>query len=403
MAPVANVLLGRRRQVANSARPSAIPASTERTKIAFLVRALNIGGAQRQLMALARSLDHRFFDVTVLTLYSGGPLIDDLRGTDVRVIALNKKYRWDVIGFFARLAKVCRSLRPHILHSYLPGQNVISMLLKPLLPGTRIVWGIRSAGHDPAERDWVSSLTLRLQALLSRFADLIIFNSNAGKNFHIAHGVAANRAIVIHNGIDTVRFSTDRRSRLKFRAAWSIAEDALLIGVVGRMVPVKDYSTFLRAASRLTRLVPQARFACIGSGSLEYVRRLRDLAAELGLENNLIWAGELIEDLPDAYSAMDIYCSSSHAEGTSNVILEAMACGVPCVVTDVGDSRAIVGDTGVVVPPRDPQALADGLELMARRLAQEPQLRVATRQRIVSLFSVDSLAQNTAKALVQLL
>jgi len=161
--------------------------------------------------------------------------------------------------------------------------------------------------------------------------------------------------------------------------------------------------TFLRAASRLTAVRPHARFVCVGSGSSDYVSGLRDLAAELGLENKVIWPGELIEDLPDAYNAMDIYCSSSNAEGTSNVILEAMASGVPCVVTDVGDSRAIVGDTGVVVRPRDPQALAEGLERMARRLAQEPQLRVAARQRIVSLFSVESLAQNTAKAFLQLL
>jgi glycosyltransferase involved in cell wall biosynthesis len=404
LAPVSDVRLDKRRQPANSALTSRVrPGMSERTRVAFLIRALNIGGAQRQLMALARSLDQKAFDVTVLTLYSGGPLIDDLRGTGIRVIPLDKKDRWDMIGFCARLAKACRNLRPQILHSYLPGQNVISVLLKPFLPRTKIVWGVRSAGHDPGERDWLSILTFRLQALLSRFADLIIFNSNAGKHFHLAHGVAAGRAIVIHNGIDTVRFSSDRRGGLRLRSSWQIAEDVLVIGVVGRIVPIKDYATFLRAAARLARVHPLARFACVGSGSPEYVRSLYDLAAQLGLEKKIIWPGELVDDLADAYNAMDIYCSSSHAEGTSNVILEAMACGVPCVVTDVGDSRVIVGETGVVVPPRDPQALADGLEQMARRLKQEPHLRVEARERIVSSFSVDSLAQNTAKALIGLL
>jgi glycosyltransferase involved in cell wall biosynthesis len=398
------VRLDSRGQPTNSAGSRPVPGVSERTRVVFLVRALNIGGAQRQLMALARGLDQRLFDVTILTLYSDGPLIEDLHGTGVRVIHLDKKGRWDVIGFCTRLAKACRNLRPHILHSYLPGQNVITALLKPLLPGTKIVWGIRSAGHDPEERDWLSILTFRLQALLSRFVDLIVFNSNAGKHFHVARGVAASRAIVIHNGIDTVRFCSDQRSGLRLRSSWQVPEDALVIGVVGRMVPIKDYATFLQAASRFVQLRPLARLACIGSGSPDYVRSLRDLSAQLGLEKTIIWPGELFEkDLTNAYNAMDIFCSSSHAEGTSNVILEAMACGVPCVVTDVGDSRLIVGETGVVVPPRDPQALADGLEQMAQRLAQEPLLRIGARQRILTSFNIDSLAQNTARALIKVL
>jgi len=176
-----------------------------------------------------------------------------------------------------------------------------------------------------------------------------------------------------------------------------------VIGIVGRIVPAKDFATFLQAAARLARTRPQIRFVCIGSGSAEYVRSLRDLAAHLGLEKRVIWPGELIEDMADGYNAMDIYCSSSYTEGTSNVILEAMACGLPCVVTDVGDSRTIVGETGVVVPSRDAQALADGLEQMVRWLARKPQLRAAARERILSSFSIDSLAQNTAKALINLL
>ncbi|MGA9723575.1 MAG: glycosyltransferase [Candidatus Binatus sp.] len=375
----------------------------ERIRVAFLIRALDVGGAQRQLMALARSLDQNVFEVTVLTLYSGGALIDDLSGTGVRVIQLDKKSRWDLVGFFAHLSKVSRKLDPQILHSYLPGQNLLAVFLKPLLRGTKVVWGIRASAEDPATSDWLTKLNFRLQALLSRFADLIIFNSNAGKQFHLAHAVAAGRAVVIHNGVDILRFSPDRGAGLSLRSSWQVPEGALVIGIVGRIVPVKDYPTFLAAAARLARIRPEARFACVGNGSPEYVRRLQNMAADLGLEKKVIWPGELIGELPDGYNAMDIYCSSSYAEGTSNVILEAMACGVPCVVTDVGDSRMIVGETGVVVAPRDSRALADGLEQMALRLSQGPQLRAAARERIVSSFGVDSLARNTAKALIELL
>jgi len=403
MATASNARLVRRDQADDTAGSPAVPCMRERIRVVFLIRALDIGGAQRQIMALARGLDQRVFEVTVLTFYGGGVLAGDLRGTGVRVIALDKKSRWDLIGFLARLLKECRSIQPHILHSYLPGQNLVAILLKPFLRGTRMVWGIRGSALDPAIRDWLSTLNFRLQIQFSRLADLIIFNSDAGKQFHLAQGVAASRALVIRNGVDTARFHPDRSAGLRLRSSWQVPEDALLIGLVGRIVPVKDCPTFLQAAARLAQVHSEVRFVCVGSGSLEYVNSLRSMAAALGLEKSFIWAGEMIGELPDAYNAMNIYCSSSYAEGTSNVILEAMACGVPCVVSDVGDSRMIVGETGVVVPSRDPQALADGLDRMARRLVVEPQLGIAARERIVSSFSIDSLARNTAKALTNLL
>jgi len=403
MAPASNARLDQQQQAVHSASSPAVLYMRERIRVAFLIRALDVGGAQRQIMTLARSLDQKIFEVTVLTLYNGGALAGDLRGTGVRVIALDKRSRWDLVGFFAHLVKTCRKLRPHILHSYLPGQNLVAIFLKPFLRGTRMVWGIRASALDPATGDWLSTLNFRMQARLSRLADLIIFNSDAGKQFHLAQGVAADRAVVIHNGVDTVRFCPDRRAGSRLRSSWQVPEGALLIGLVGRIVPVKDCETFLRAAAKLALIRPEARFVCVGSGTPEYVRTLHNLAATLGLEKKVIWPGEVIGELPDAYNAMNIYCSSSYAEGTSNVILEAMASGVPCVVSEVGDSHMIVGETGVVVPSRDPQALADGLERMARRLAQEPHLGIAARERIVSSFSIDSLAQNTAKALIDLL
>src|SRR6266446_3705470 len=127
LSPASNARVYERQQGGRWISSPAVAGVRELIRVAFLIRALDIGGAQRQLMALARSLDQKVFEVTVLTLYSGGALIDDLRGTGVRVIALDKKSRWDLVGFFARLVKVCRRLRPHVLHSYLPVQNLIAM------------------------------------------------------------------------------------------------------------------------------------------------------------------------------------------------------------------------------------------------------------------------------------
>jgi glycosyltransferase involved in cell wall biosynthesis len=165
---------------------------------------------------------------------------------------------------------------------------------------------------------------------------------------------------------------------------------------------MKDHPTFLHAAAIVAKSRPDARFVVIGGGPERYSRELRALAGQLGIPDRIVWTG-IIGDMPSAYRALDICClSSAFGEGTPNVIAEAMACGVPCVVTDVGDSRIVVGETGIVVPPKDPEALAGGLATMAERIAEEPGLREAVRACIESRFSLSMLVNKTSEALLRL-
>ena len=175
----------------------------------------------------------------------------------------------------------------------------------------------------------------------------------------------------------------DRASGSRLRASWRVPERSLLIGIVARLDPMKDHQTFLRAAAILANSRADARFVCIGAGPERYTSDLKTLAGELGIGDKVIWPGLILHDMPAAYNALDICCSSSaFGEGTSNAIAEAMACGVPCVVTDVGDSKLIVGDMGILVPPKNPEALSAGLAVMAERLSENPQLPHAVRERI---------------------
>lgn len=370
---------------------------SRRARLVLLTRDLRIGGAERQLAVLAKNIDRTLFDVVVVCLYDEGTFAKEVRASGVPVITLGKRGRWD-IPFLWRFVRLLRRLRPDIVHSYLPIQNLLAVFVKPAVPATRVVWGVRDSNMEPIS-DWFARVVARLQTLFSGLPDLTIFNSHAGQEQLVARGFAGSRTVVIPNGVDISRFVPDRASGLRLRALWQVPEEAILIGIVSRLDPMKDHPTFLRAAAKFVQVRPDAKFVCVGAGPEQYFCQLRTETDRLGLAGKVTWTG-FLDDMSSVYNALDFCCSSScYGEGTSNSIAEAMACGVPCVVTEVGDSRLIVGDTGIVVPPRDPEALAAAWTVMVRRLADDLHLREAARARIKSRFSVSALLLNTSEAL----
>lgn len=373
-------------------------------KVLFLARSLDYGGAERQLAALARGLRGAGHSVTVALFYGGGPLEGELREGGVAVRSLGKSGRWDLVGFLPKLAQVVRAERPDIVHGYLVEPNILTLLLKPLGPGIKAVWGVRASGRDLRRYERFIRLAFRLECSLSRYADLIIANSHAGRADHVACGFPAGKTVVVPNGIDTEQFHPDSEARRRVRAELGIDEDEKVVGLVARLDPMKDHPTFLRAAALLVRERTDVRFLCAGSGPAEYRQQLRSLADGLGLSDRVIWS-PVRPDVAAVYSSLDVLASSScWGEGFSNVIGEGMACGLPCVATDVGDSALIVGDTGVVVPPGDPESLAGGIRgLLDEGPAQRAERAAAARARVTSEFSVERLVQRTEKLLLKLL
>ena len=373
-------------------------------RICFLTRQLNEGGAERQLLELAKGLDKSQFEATILTFYQGGGLSGEAKSIPgVRFIELEKTSRWQVARFFIRLLFALRKLRPKVLHGYLGVSNLLCVFLKLFLPGTRIVWGVRSSNMDLSRYDWLARLTFRMERKLARFADLIICNSEAGRNYYTAQGFPEGKTVVIPNGIDCERFTPDANVRQRIREEWRIGEDEILIGSVARLDPMKDHATFLAAAAKLSQTCKKARFICVGDGPTQYRQTLQNLTRQLGLESRVLWTGKR-NDMPHVYNALDLLISSSSfGEGFSNTIAEAMACGVPCVVTRVGDSAEVVGETGLAVPPRDPEALANAcLKLLGKDEDHRQRMGEQARACIVSRFSRDRLVQSTASALKSL-
>lgn len=372
-------------------------ADTKSPQLWLLIRSLDHGGAQRQVIALACGLHARGWPVSVACFYVGGAYTQILRNAGVPVLDLGKHGRWDVFGVLFRLWKLLRRKRPDIVYSFLPTANLLALAMRCAFPSMRVAWGVRSTNVDLSCYDWLEKITYWLECRTAHFADLVIANSEAGARLRIAQGFPAQNMRVIPNGIDTERFCFDRSGRQRVRDEWGVADHEVLVGLVARLDPMKDHPTLLRAAALLAQRDPRWRFVCVGAGPADYTLAMHELCKHLGLSERVIWA-RARDDMAATYSALDIATSSSSfGEGFPNAVAEAMACERFCVVTDVGDSARIVADLGVVVPPGQPSALADGIEHVLRQSREVSQsVGTALRQRIADRYSVEFLTTNTA-------
>jgi len=371
-------------------------------RILFLVRSLDLGGAERQMVAVARGLRDRGHQVSIAVFYGGGPFEAELRAAGISVHDLRKRGRWEAARFLARLAALVHSVRPDVLHAYMEA-NVFAAAVKPLCPRVKVLWGIRTAKADLGAYDRLSRLYPLLERAASRLADGIIVNSDAARRQAIANGLDGARIAVVPNGIDCEAFRPDAEGRARTRARWGIGDDRVLVGLVARLDPVKDHPNFIRAAARVAAVRPEASFVCIGNPSArpEYRRRLGELAIELGLGDRLTWVEEG-KVSREVYGALDVAVLSSGAgESFPNVLGEAMACGKATVTTDSGDAAAVVGDTGAVAPVHDDEALARGILSTVERLPVTGPWLEQPRARIESKYSVESLARRTEEALAR--
>lgn len=372
-----------------------------RPRLVFLIRDLGFGGAQRQLVTLARGLASRAdFDVHVVSFYDG-PLKNDLDAADISTHCIGKRHRWDLAGFFLRLLRTLREIRPAILHGYLAEANLMATLARPFCGNPVIVWGIRDSQSDAHQWGLLGKLSFRLNTLLSSTARGLIANSNAGRQWYRDHDYPMDDEDfrVIPNGIDLDRFAP-RHPPHPFRQEHALTDSQPLIGIIGRLNPMKDHPTFLQAAARVTADLPDVRFLIMGSGTDDYLADLKQLAARLHLTDQIIWATPR-NDLESIYPALDLLVSSSSfGEGFSNVLAEAMACGTPCVATTVGDSASIIGDTGWTCPPGAPDALAAAILHVIRLPAtQRTTLRQSARTRIEENFTIHLMVRRTSDAL----
>jgi glycosyltransferase involved in cell wall biosynthesis len=319
----------------------------------------------------------------------GGTLGPELEKTGVPVYCLSMKRGGISPVYVLRLLRIIRQEKPDIIQTWLYHADLLGTIAARILK-IPVIWNLRCADMDFKKYSGLTSFVVKLCARLSAYPQVIIVNSEAGKAVHSSIGYTPGRWELIQNGFDLVRFSPNEASEIRVKKELGVAEDSLLIGIVARDDPMKDPDNFIEAVNiLLSRLKKKQKlhFVMVGRGISASNERLQRAITE----GNLPYFHLLGErkDIPELMSALDIYCSSSVSEGFSNVIGEAMACRVPCVVTDAGDSALIVGDTGRVVPVKDPEALAAAcLELINMPAPERMELGKRARERIEQNFNL---------------
>jgi len=369
-------------------------------RIALLVRKLEPGGAERQVLEIARGLPRDRFETTIVTFYPGGGLVDEAERSGLNIVCLDKRGRWDLLSTVRRLSATLRNHGCDIVHGFQGPPNLLALAAQLLTPDLRVIWGVRDSNVDFTRYDYSRKLVFWLSARLSARADMIIANSWTGADYVRRQGFADHGLRTIHNGIDTDRFRPRAEAGADLRAVWGIPKDALVVGHVARLDPKKDHATFIRAAALLAERNDAVRFVAVGGGGRDdYRHQLQDMVAAHGLESKLTWAGE-VDDVAAAYNAFDVMTlSSAYGEGFPNAIGEAMACGLSCIATDCGDTGEIVGDTGAVIAPGDVDALVSAWQaFLDREPSERLSLGQAARQRIETTYSVSTMIVSSVAA-----
>lgn len=378
-----------------SGRASFLPGfiEGENIRVALVIPTFRIGGAERQAFELASRLNSRRYTVTVIALRGEGELRDLFVSLpNLRVVALDAATR---VGVFFKLTREILHSRVQVLHSFLTSANVYCLLSAIFLPDVKVVIGLRDSIPNVSCGSLIRWIQRHmLYFFVCRFhhlSDLFITNSEAGRvAYEKRFGILP---VVIPNGIDTGHFKPTSTARDLLRRTVGGSVVGAYVGILANCSVYKDYPTFVRAAKLIAEEIPNVHFVSIGDDHTEMGPIVKDLVQQAGLQQVFHFLGTR-QDVQQLVPGLDVLCSSSVTEGFSNAIAEAMACGVPCVVTDVGDSRRIVGDTGVVVARGNPDALAAGVIVLLRKGVTEKQrLSDAARQRVIEHFDAAEMAR----------
>jgi glycosyltransferase involved in cell wall biosynthesis len=367
-------------------------------RVAHVIAGLGVGGAEMSLLKLLSTLDRDEFPAEVISLTGDAPLGERIRLLGIPVHALDLAPGRPDPRLVLRLASRLRRSRPDVVLTWMYHADLIGGLAARLAGSPPVVWNVRHTVKSLAEFKPGTRLVVRLNARLSHSLPArIVCNAEAGRRSHAAIGYAADKMAVIPNGFDIDAFRPDPQARRQVRQELGLGERTPLVGLCARFHPDKDHHNFFRAAALLHARTPDVHFLLWGKG---VDKSNPQISAWLD-EGNLRGVARLLgprDDSPRLTAALDVAALSSASEAFPTVVGEAMACEIPCAVTDVGDAADIVGETGRVVPPGDPQALAAAWQsLLALPAAERHALGQQARRRVLARFDLRQTAAAYAR------
>lgn len=346
-----------------------------------IIISLNVGGAEMMLKRLIESKPASIPETVVVSLTSLGIIGESLRTRGVCVHALGMfSFLQSPIALW-RLIRLIRKYRPEIVQTWMYHADLLGGLAARMAGNRNVIWGIRTTDIRAGGLSTTVIVRWLCARLSSWVPQVIVCAAEASRRSHIAVGYDAKKMEVIPNGYDFSWLKASFEERQSLREQCGITQNELVVGSLGRFHADKDQENFVRSAALLAPQYPQLRFLMVGRGLDWANAQLADWIVSTGFKSRFVLLGER-KDVPQCLAAMDIFCLHSRTEGFPNVLAEAMAMGLPCITTDVGDAAILLADTGVVVPQGDSAALAQGVK---RLLAFDQDARHALGRRAKAL------------------
>lgn len=377
-------------------------AAAIRPRVLHVINDLDRGGAE---MALCRLVIHPISQErlasTVICLKDEGPLATTLRDAGVEVHALGLRSLWNLPQAMWRLYRTMGRVAPDVVQTWLYYGDLLGGLVG-CMRRVPVVWGVRTTSLGEGNAFTTRIVRWLCARLSSHVPAAIVYAADAARKAHECEGYRTRQTHVIRNGVQTQTQEALEAHRHTLRHQLGIESKELVIGWVGRYNPDKDVPTFLAALALLLRQQPKARAIMIGRGLGP--EQSANVVQILGMQgaSQMILMGERPQ-VQECYPAFDVFVLSSRTEAFPNVLAEAMSAGVPCVTTDVGDARWVLGDGGLVVPPCNPKAMAEAIQTMLSRPDQRSEYARLSRQRALSSHSMEAWAHAFADLYFSLL
>ena len=367
---------------------------TSLTKICHVIITLRfLGGAERMLVRLLMANPEFSDQRMVLVLRHAGEWGEQLKLAGVTVHELGMQSALDIPRVFIQLQQLMREFQPDIVQTWMYHADLLGGLAAWFSGYKTIIWGIRrtSLSFYDTKATW---LIMKVCAWLSGWLPRkIICVAEAGRKAHIQSGYNANLMAVISNGFDFDNLTATIEQRNALRSAYGLLEDDLVIGCVGRFNSAKGQYNFIKAAALIAVNYPNVRYMLVGLNCHTSNTQLIAWITKNRLQGSFILLGERT-DIPICLAAMDIFCMPSRTEGFPNALGEAMAMGLPCVATDVGDTKILVGDTAALVPAQDELSLAHALiGLITMTKEQRFQMGEKARDHVLAEFSIEKACE----------
>ena len=367
-------------------------------RIYHIIAGLHTGGTEMMVYKLLSHMKGLGFDNQVISLTDIGAVGEEVQASGISVRALGMRRGLPNPISPVRLVAWLIRERPQLVQTWLYDADLIGGLAARLSGTVPVVWGVRHTNLDPSVNKAITIRVAKTCAKLSRWIPTkIVCCSNASAEAHSRLGYAADRMVVIPNGFDLGAFSPDSPARAAVREELGVPPYAPVVGLVARWHPQKDHANFFAAAGLLARDHPDVHFVLCGDGITWGNAELARLVKEAGVGDQTHLLG-VRTDVARLNAAMDVASSSSLGESFPNAVGEAMATGVPCVVTAVGASAEIVAGTGRVVPPGNPELLASAWrEIIQMPESDRSDLGIQARARVEECFDIRAVVRRYAE------